>query len=134
MANYVYDKAAGALWSGDIAYDTDVIHAYLIDTALYTPDKVSDDFLADIPAGARKAGPITLASKSITGRIIDAADVVFPSVAAGDPCEAVVLVQDTGAEASSKLIIQADTATGLPVTPNGQDITVIWNGSGIATL
>lgn len=134
MSNYVYDLAAGALWGGDIAYDTDSVQAYLIDTALYTPNKATDQFLSDIPVGARKAGPITLASKTITGRVIDAADVVFPSVPAGDQCEVVAIVQNTGVEATSRVIIHADTATGLPATPNGQDITVIWNALGIATL
>tara|TARA_Y100000310_G_C20363922_1_gene660267 strand:+ start:34 stop:438 length:405 start_codon:yes stop_codon:yes gene_type:complete len=134
MANYVYDKAAGALWGADIAFDTDTIQAYLVDTALYTPDKVNDEFLSDIPVGARTITPVSLASKTITGRVIDAADVVFPTVAAGADREAVILVQDTGVEATSRLLIHADTATGLPVTPNGQDITVIWNASGIATL
>tara|TARA_R110002096_G_C14283935_1_gene696863 strand:- start:280 stop:684 length:405 start_codon:yes stop_codon:yes gene_type:complete len=134
MSNYVYDKAAGALWGADIAFDTDNIKAYLIDTALYTADKVNDEFLTDVPAGARTAVSANLGTKTITGRIIDAANVVFTAVPTGAANEAVILVQDTAVEATSRVIIYADTATGLPVTPNDTDITVIWNVSGIATL
>jgi hypothetical protein len=41
-----------------------------------------------------------------------------------------VIYKDTGTAATSPLIAYIDTATGLPVTPNGGDITVTWdNGS-----
>ena len=34
---------------------------------------------------------------------------------------------DTGTEATSPLIAYIDTATGLPITPNGGDIIVTWD-------
>lgn len=36
---------------------------------------------------------------------------------------AIVIVKDTGTEATSPLIAYIDTATGLPIAPNGGDIT-----------
>ena len=45
----------------------------------------------------------------------------------GDPSEALVIYKDTGTESTSPLIMYIDTATGLPVTPNGGDITVTWD-------
>lgn len=39
----------------------------------------------------------------------------------------IVIVRDTGADATSPLIALIDTATGLPVTPNGGDITIQWD-------
>lgn len=133
MANYIYDKACSGLWGADIAWDTDNIKAVLVDTADYTADKVNDEFLSDIPVAARVATSGNLTSKTITGRVVDAADVVLTAVS-GDVSEAVVIYQDSGVATTSRLIIFADTATGLPVTPNGTDITIRWNASGIATL
>lgn len=134
MANYIYDKACSSLWAANIDWEIDNIKAVLVDTADYTANKATDEFLSDIPVAARVATSANLTSTTITGRVIDAADVVLASVPAGDPCEAVVLYQDTADPATSRLIIYADTATGLPVTPNGTDITIRWNASGIATL
>ena len=37
------------------------------------------------------------------------------------------IYQDSGVEATSRLIANIDAATGLPVTPNGTDITVQWD-------
>jgi hypothetical protein len=53
--------------------------------------------------------------------------VTFTAVT-GDPCEAIVIWQDTGVESTSRLIAYIDTASsGLPVTPNGGDITIAWD-------
>jgi hypothetical protein len=35
--------------------------------------------------------------------------------------------KDTGTESTSLLIFYIDTATGLPCTPNGGNITVAWD-------
>lgn len=133
MANFIYDLAANSLWKGEIAYDTDAIKAVLIDTALYTAAKTTDQFLSDIPAGARKATSVNLTTKTITARTIDSDDFVFTAVPAGDACEAIVIYVDTGVEATSRLLVYNDTSTGLPVTPNGTDITV-QTSSNIAKL
>jgi hypothetical protein len=57
--------------------------------------------------------------------VADAADVTFTAVS-GDVSEALVIYKDTGTASTSRLIAYIDTATGLAVTPNGGDITVIW--------
>ena len=38
-----------------------------------------------------------------------------------------MIYRDTGTEATSPLIAYIDTATGLPITPNGGDIIVVWD-------
>lgn len=133
MANTYYTKAKDALWKAQIAYDTDNIKAVLVDTADYTLNVATHEFLSDIPAIARVATSANLTGKTISGGVIDAADVVLSTVA-GDEAEAVVVYQDTGVESTSRLIAYVDTATGLPVTPNITDITIRWNASGIASL
>ena len=41
--------------------------------------------------------------------------------------KALILYQHTGTDATARLIAYIDTATGLPVTPNGGDITIVWD-------
>jgi hypothetical protein len=75
------------------------------------------------------------ATKSYTGGVFDGANVTFSAVT-GDPCEALVIYRKTaGANTEWRLVAYLDTGvTGLPVTPNGGDITVTWNASGIFAL
>ena len=42
-----------------------------------------------------------------------------------------VIYQDTGDVNTSRLIAFIDTATGLPVTPNGGDIVVEWSNGAV---
>ena len=87
--------------------------------------------------GTLVATSSALASKTVTLGVADAADVVFATVTAGAAIPAVIIFQASavtgGADVASsaqRLICHIDTATGLPVTPNGQNITVAFdNGS-----
>ncbi len=126
LANVLYDKGRQGFLSGDIDWDADNIKVILIDSADYTVDLALHDFLDDVPAGARVAISGNLTSKTTTDGVADAADVTFSSVS-GDVSEALIIYQDTGAEATSRLIAYFDTATGLPVTPNGGDIDIAWD-------
>lgn len=130
MANALYDKGRQGFLEGAIDWDSDTIKAVLIDEALYTVDLANHDFLDDVPALARVGTPQTLGTKTVTAGVADAADITFPSVPLHDPVEAILIYQDTGVEATSRLIAYINSATGLPVTPNGGDIAVAWdNGS-----
>lgn len=109
-----------------------VIKATLVDTGAYTFN-AAHTVIGDIPAGARIATG-TLANKTWTGAVFDADDLTYTAVPAGTgtgtAAEALVLWVDTGTPATSFLIAYFDTATGLPVTPNGGNIQIIWdNGS-----
>ncbi len=126
MANALYDKGREGFLDGSIDWDTDDIKAVLVDTDDYTVDLAAHDFLDDIAAGARVATSGNLASKTVTGGVADAADITFSAVT-GDESEAIVLYKDTGVAGTSRLIAYIDTATGLPITPNGADIIVSWS-------
>jgi hypothetical protein len=67
-----------------------------------------------------------LTAKSTTGGAADAADITFTAVS-GASIEAIIIYVDSGTEATSPLIAFIDTATGLPITPNGGDIIVTWD-------
>lgn len=126
MANALYDNGRESFLRGEISWNSDDIKAILVDTGTYTVDLDAHQFLDDIPGGARVATSANLASKTTTDGVADAADVTFTAVT-GATVEAIVLFQDTGVEGTSRLIAYIDTATGLPVTPNGGDITVQWS-------
>lgn len=126
MANALYDLAREAFLGGDIAFDTDNIKAALLDLTDYTPNLATDQFLSAVPAGAIVATSGNLTGKTITLGVADAADTTFTAVT-GDESEYILLYQDTTVDTTSRLIALIDTATGLPVTPNGGDITVQWD-------
>lgn len=126
MANVLYDKGRKAFLDGDIDWLNDTIKVVLVDGADYTPLVATHEFLADIAAIARVATSPALANKSSTAGVADADDVTFAAVA-GDTSEYLVIYQDTGNAATSRLIAIIDTATGLPVIPNGSDIVLVWD-------
>ena len=116
--------------------DADTVKAALIDHGTDTPAPTTDDFYNDISAGLVGALSSALANKTIgtvAAGVFDADNVTFSAVT-GNSVESVNLLKDTGNAATSDLIAYFDTATGLPVTPNGGDITVTWAAGGIFTF
>jgi len=109
MADSLYDYGREGFLAGDIDWDGDNIKLVLIDEADDTINLASDQDLADRAAGSR-----------------DAANVTFTAVT-GDQAESIDCYQDTGTEATSRLIFNIDAATNLPVTPNGGDIVCQWS-------
>lgn len=129
MSNALYDKGRESCLKAEINIPSDNIKCVLVDTGAYTVNLSTDQFLSDVPSGARIATSGNLASKTTTAGVFDAADITFSAVT-GTSCEALVIYDDTGTASTSRLIAYIDTATGLPVTPNGGDINVVWdNGS-----
>ena len=126
MANTLYDEARRLFLEAGINWLTDDIKAILVDTGAYSPNFSTHQYLSDIPTSARITPGVLLTSKVTTGGAADAADVTFSTVS-GATIEAIVLYKDTGTESTSNLIAWLDTATGLPITPNGGDIIVTWD-------
>lgn len=126
MANKLYPKAKEAFLSGSIDLTSDTIKSMLIDLADYTYDAAHDN-LDDVPSAARVATSSAMANKSVTDGVFDADNVTWTSVS-GDQSEAIIIFKDSGTESTSSLIAYIDTASaGLPVTPNGSNITVAWS-------
>ncbi|TRZ93459.1 MAG: hypothetical protein D4R82_05050 [Dehalococcoidia bacterium] len=128
MANELYDKGREGFLDGSIDWDTDDIRCILVDVADYTVDLAAHDNLDDIPSGARVATSDALTGKTVVAGVADADDVTFSAVT-GDQSEALVIYKHTGTESTSRLIAYIDDATGLPVTPNGGDITIQWDSA-----
>jgi hypothetical protein len=127
MANAWYSTGLKAFADGDVDWLSDNIKFVLVDGALHTPNTSTHDFLDDVASGARVATSGNLASKTSTGGVLDAADITFSAVAAGGACEYLICYKDSGAAATSQLLFLIDTATNLPVTPNGGDIAVVFD-------
>lgn len=124
MANALYDMGRQGFLDGSIDWDTDTIKIALVDTGVYTVNLATHDFLDDVSGVVGTAQ--TLGSKTVTAGVADAADVTYTAVS-GATVEALVIYKDTGSAATSRLIAYIDTGTGLPVTPNGGDIIVVFD-------
>jgi hypothetical protein len=126
MANALYDFGREGFLDGSIDWDTNTIKLALVDAADYTVNLATHDNLDDIASAGRVAISGALASKTVTAGVADAADVTLSAVT-GDVSEEIDGWKDTGTESTSRLIFHIDTATGLPITPNGGDITIQWD-------
>lgn len=125
MANALRDTGREGFLDGSIDWDTNNIKDFLYDEGA-DAFNAADDNLDDIVAGARIATSANFGSKTVTAGVADAADVVHSAVS-GASVESIEIYKDTGTESTSRLIANIDTATGLPVTPNGGDITIVWD-------
>lgn len=106
-----------------------------VDTGVHDPDTTinGDEFLSDIPVGARITTSPTLTGTAVVNAILDAEDVTMPD-SGGATYEELVLYVHTGDPATSRLLVCFDTASGLPLTPDNVDDLLRWNASGIFAL
>lgn len=132
MANKIYPKATKVAFSGgtNINMIADAVKVVLVDADAYTYD-ATDQFLADIPGGARISITGALTGKSMADDgYFHSDNPRFESVT-GAVSEAVVFFIDTGVAATSRLIFYIDTdVTGLPVTPAGASYNLIKPAAG----
>jgi hypothetical protein len=126
MSNTLYDKGRQRFAEGAFNWLTDTIKVLMGDSGAYTGNFSVHEFLSDVGSSARITTPVTLGSKTTTGGACDGADVTFTSVS-GTSIEFILIYKDTGVEGTSPLIAYIDTATGLPITPNGGDIIITWD-------
>ena len=134
MANALYPKWKEQLlqFTANNNLSSGTVKVALIDTGVYTYS--SADQFWSAASSASVGTPQTIGSKTFTNGVFDGADVTFTAVT-GNSVEALLIYIDTGSAATSPLVAYIDTSvTGLPVTPNGGDITITWNASGIFAL
>lgn len=133
MANALYPKWKEQLlqFTADNNLSSGTVKVALVDTGTYTYSS-AHQYLSSLTGVVGTAQ--TIGSKTFTNGVFDGADVTFATVT-GNTVEALVLYIDTGSSATSPLVAYIDTSvTGLPVTPNGGDIAITWNASGIFAL
>lgn len=129
MANLMYEKGRNAFLTGSIIWTGSLgssSPAVALVASTYTASQfVADVFYNTVPQSAVVASAI-LANPSASDGVADADDVTFSSIS-GSKVTSVVLYNWTGNTATSRLILYLDTMTGLPVTPNGGNITLTFD-------
>lgn len=125
MANAMTDAFRDFFLGGDNDWDSDH-RTFLVDGADYTPNMSTHNFLDDIASGARVGTATAIANRTHSAGVADGDDTTLTSVS-GDPSEYIAIYQHTGTESTSDYGVLFDTATGLPVTPNGANITITWD-------
>lgn len=137
MANAIYPLYKGSLLAGDAntaltGSGTTGLFCALVDTAVYTYS-AAHQFYSDLSGIVGTDQEI--ATVTTTAGLIDGANVTYTAVS-GATVEALVLYRkNAGANTTWRLVAYIDTSvTGLPVTPNGGDIGITWNASGIVQL
>lgn len=148
MASLAYQAGIRELLDGGTVYLTDTIKVMLISTATaYTPNK-DHDFVdeggANDPVDAETnvtgytrgfggAGRKTLASKTITAndtndRVeLDAADVTWTALGAGETLEAAIVIEEITNDAASPLLCYLDPSN---IATNGSDVTLQFATNG----
>ena len=129
MASQLYPLGKKKLLDADIDMLVDTIKVLGIDTADETYN-AADEFHSNVTAAGIVFTTGALAGKTTTSGTFDANDVTASGVA-GDTIEALIGWKDTTVSATSPLIWWMDIST---FTPNGSDVTVVWNASGIFAI
>lgn len=138
MANALYPIWKQALLAGsanaDIDTDdsTDGPFCALVDTGTYTYS-AAHDFYNDLSGVVGTDQRIS--TPTVAAGVFDGDNLTYTAVS-GATVEALIIYRKNGgANTTWRLVAYIDTSvTGLPVTPNGGDITVTWNASGIFSL
>jgi activator of HSP90 ATPase len=138
MANALYPKWKETISQADSnsalnsAEGTTGVYVALVDTGTYTYS-AAHQFYSDLSGVVGTDQEIT--TKTQTNGVFDGDDVTFTSVS-GNTVEALVIYRKNGgANTTWPLVAYIDSSvTGLPVTPNGGNIDIQWNVSGIFAL
>lgn len=129
MSSQLFDTGREGFLLGEIDWDGAVIKMALVRNYTFN---ASHKFVSDV---TNAGGQLVVTSSALTSKtgsagVADAADVTFSAVANGVAIPAAIYFQSSAvtggsdvATTAQRLICYVDTATGLPVTPNGQAIT-----------
>ena len=136
MASAIYPTFKEALLSQDpsIDLDTDTIKARLVNIGTDYTYSAAHDFIDDVTAYSGTTDQ-TLSNKTVALGVFDNTAVITFSAVAIDGAktvDAVVVYRDTGTPATSPVVCYLEFAAAQ--TPNGGDIEVDWNASGLFAL
>lgn len=137
MANAVYPKYKEALLNGSAnsaltGTGSTGLWVALVDTGTYTYS-AAHEFYSSLSGVV--GTDVEVSSVTLVNGLIDGDNEVFSAVT-GNTVEALVYYRkNAGANTTWRLVAYIDTGvTGLPVTPNGGDINLNHNASGIIQL
>lgn len=126
MANQLFPAGKELLLTGGLDWLTDDVRVALLRGYAFN---VAHTSLADlVTAGAElvaQSGAMIL--KTAAGGVADADDVTLVSVAAGAACSSIVIYKEGASNATRVPIAYFDTGIGLPVTPVGDNVNLVWD-------
>ena len=140
MANALFNPGREGFLLGEIDWDTAVMKVALVRGYTFN---AAHKFVSDVTGagGTLHFTSAALASKTGTSGTADAADITLSTPAANASGHSLIYFQSSAvtggadvAASAQRLIAWIDTGTGLPVTPNGADISIVFNVAGLFTL
>jgi hypothetical protein len=131
----LYPKAREGFVAGEIVWKPtsgSVIKASIVRGYTYS---ATHKFVSDVVgAGGTLVATETLNSLTNTDGVLDAADAVLEAVPEGAAIPHIVIYQASAvtggadvATSAQRLIAFLDRGAGIPILPNGQDVTVAWS-------
>jgi hypothetical protein len=133
MSNALFDPGREGFLAAEIDWNNAVIKAALVRGYTFS---AAHKFVSEVTGagGTLVATSAALASPSVTAGVADANDVTFSAGGAGAAITGILIFQASAvgggadvAASAQRVIAFIDTATGLPVTPNGGDIAIAWD-------
>jgi hypothetical protein len=127
MANALYDLGRNAFLTGGADWDTDDIRIALV-KAGYTQNLATDQFIstpaANIPSASWRSSAISGATGTAGVANHTAKTLTAVASDSSNAATRILYYKFNASDAAAPLLVYIDTATGLPVTPNGGDITI----------
>lgn len=155
MANFWYNTGKLRMWAGATG-EVDLIANATVKVMALETDSEDDahEFIGDVlvagvevtstgyTAGYGGAGRIALASKALAvdqtnnRAEFDCANVTWSAIsrAAAESWVAFLIVKEVTNDAASPVLAHIDTATGIPLIPNGSDITLTIDAEGLLQI
>lgn len=126
MANALYEEGKRALLNKELDIDTDTLTIALVKNT-YTFSQSHTNVTTSITPNVAAVTTLSGVTISAAG-VVDASDVTFPAVTAGDTISSIVIYKGTTP------IVYLDTGVGFPFSTSGGDIAISWSVSGIFKL
>ena len=132
MAKALFDPGREGFLRSEIDWDTATLKVSLLRGYSFNS---THKFVSDVTgAGGVLVATATLTTPTTTNGVASADPVTFSSVPTGAACGALLIYQSSAvtggadvAQSAQRLIAFIDSATGLPVTPNGGNINIAWD-------
>jgi hypothetical protein len=133
-------------YSGRVDTDTDILFGFFSDDGSVTPDDTNTFHTNATNNGASEnptfanctANPgsrlTAVTVGTVAAGVVDAADFVFTGsvvLTGATSVESYIIAKFVTNRADSPVLAHFGSATGLPLTPNGADVTCVYNASGI---
>jgi hypothetical protein len=127
VSNALFDISREKFLSSAMSWSSDDIRCCLVRGYTYSSAHTT---LASVTGagGTVVASSGAFTSKTVTNGVADAADVTFTAVGAGAAITSIIVYREGASDSLRDLVAYLDTGTGLPVTPDGTDITIAWDG------